>query len=146
MEYKERPELKEFNRLFKELMDLYYEISLRAGISDSAYDILYAMVSMGDGCLQKDIADYYHMSRTTVNSSLKKLEEQGYISMQKGAGRNKHLFLTEAGEKLVEREILPVMEMEADIFSEMKPGEGSEFLRLMQEYVRIYREKVNRNL
>lgn len=146
MNYQERPELKEFNRLFKEMMDLYYEVSMRSGISGSAYDILYAMVSMGDGCLQKDIADYYHMSRTTVNSSLKKLEEQGYIYMKKGSGRNKHLFLTEEGERLVAKKIIPVMEMEADVFSEMKSCDGGEFLRLMQEYVNAYRKKVNQNI
>lgn len=83
MDYTETLELKELNRLIKELMDLYYETSLKSGLSDSTFDILYAMVSMGNGCLQKEIADYYHMSRTTINSSVKKLEEQGYISMQK---------------------------------------------------------------
>ena len=76
MEYKESPELKEINRLIKELMDLYYEVSLKSSLSESAFDILYALVSMGSGCMQKDIADYYHVSRTTINSSSKKLEEQ----------------------------------------------------------------------
>lgn len=142
MDYKETPELKNLNCLIKELMDLYYEVSLRSGLSDSTFDILYAMVSMGNGCLQKDIADHYHMSRTTINSSVKKLEEQGYIAMQKGQGKNKHLFLTDAGEKLILAKIIPVMEMEASIFGEMKPGEGQEFLRLLQEYVNIYRERV----
>ncbi len=142
MEYKESPELKEINRLIKELMDLYYEISLKSGLSDSAFDILYALVSMGSGCMQKDIADYYHVSRTTINSSAKKLEEQGYLTMQKGQGKNKHLFLTDAGKKLVSEKIIPVMQMEAGIFAEMKPGEAKEFLRLFQEYIRIYRERI----
>lgn len=138
----ETPEWKELNRLIKELMDLYYEIALKSGLSGSAFDILYAMVSMGSGCLQKDIADYYHMSRTTVNSSIKKLEEQGFITMQKGQGKNKHLFLTDAGTQLVHDKIIPAMQTEAGIFAEMKPGEGKEFLRLFQEYIKIYRERI----
>ena len=142
MEYKESHELKEINRLIKELMDLYYEVSLKSSLSESAFDILYALVSMGSGCMQKDIADYYHVSRTTINSSAKKLEEQGYLTMQKGHGKNKHLFLTDAGKKLVSEKIIPVMQMEAGIFAEMKPGEGKEFLRLFQEYIRIYRERI----
>ena len=142
MEYKESPELKEINRLIKELMDLYYEVSLKSSLSESAFDILYALVSMGSGCMQKDIADYYHVSRTTINSSAKKLEEQGYLTMQKGHGKNKHLFLTDACKKLVSEKIIPVMQMEAGIFAEMKPGEGKEFLRLFQEYIRIYRERI----
>lgn len=141
MVYEERQELKEFNGLFKELMDLYYETALQSGISNSAYDIFYAMVEMGDGCLQKDIADYYHISRTTVNSSLKKLEEQGYIFMKKGQGKNKLLYLTKSGRKLVQERIIPVMDMENSIFREMKNGDAGEFLRLFKEYVTIYRKK-----
>lgn len=142
MKYVETPELKELNQLIKELMDLYYETALKSGLSDSAFDILYAMVSMGNGCQQKDIADYYHMSRTTINSSLKKLEEQGYIAMQKGQGRNKHLFLTEQGESLIQSKIIPVMKMEDSIFTHMKPEDSKEFLRLFKEYIRIYRERI----
>lgn len=142
MEYTETPELKELNLLIKELMDLYYEVSLKSGLSDSTFDILYAMASMGNGCQQKDIADYYHMSRTTINSSLKKLEEQGYISMQKGQGRNKHLYLTEQGKSLVQAKIIPVMKMENSIFTGMTPDEGKEFLRLFRKFNNIYRERV----
>lgn len=142
MVYEERRELKEFNSLFKELMDLYYETALRSGISNSAYDIFYAMVEMGDGCLQKDIADYYHMSRTTVNSSLKKLEVQGYIFMEKGDGKNKLLHLTDRGKQLVQERIIPVMDMENSIFREMNNGDGKELLRLLRDYVAIYRKKM----
>ena len=142
MVYEERRELKEFNSLFKEMMDLYYETALRSGISNSAYDIFYAMVEMGDGCLQKDIADYYHMSRTTVNSYLKKLEVQGYIFMEKGGGKNKLLHLTDRGKQLVQERIIPVMDMENSIFGEMNNGDGKEFLRLLRDYVAIYRKKM----
>lgn len=140
MNYQEKPELKEFNRLFKELMDLYYEVGVKSGLSESAYDILYALISMEDGCSQKEIADYYHTSRTTINSSLKKLEAQDYIYMSKGEGRNKRLYLTEKGERMAEQKIIPIMEMEASVFEEMQ--EGKKFLRLMAEYTRIYRKKV----
>lgn len=142
MEFGLGQELKEFNALFKEIMDLYYETALRSGVSNSAYDIFYAMVELGDGCLQKDIADYYHMSRTTVNSSMKKLEEQGYIFKEKSRGKSKRLHLTEQGERLVQEKILPVMEMENSIFHEMKNGEAQEFLRLMRTYAMIYRKKL----
>ena len=50
--------------------------------------------------------------------------------------------MTDAGKKLVSEKIIPVMQMEAGIFAEMKPGEGKEFLRLFQEYIRIYRERI----
>ena len=92
----ETPEWKELNRLMKELMDLYYEIALKSGLSGSAFDILYAMVSMGSGCLQKDIAEYYCISKQTINSSIKKLEAQGYITLEKGKRRELYIHLTPA--------------------------------------------------
>ena len=60
--------------------------------------------------------------------------------MSKGEGRNKRLYLTEKGERMAEQKIIPIMEMEASVFEEMQ--EGKKFLRLMAEYTRIYRKKV----
>lgn len=66
-------ELKEVNRLYKELDDIYHDISLRLGISDSVLIILYSIVEMGDGCIQKDISEKFSISRQTINSAIKKL-------------------------------------------------------------------------
>ena len=51
------PGIREFNRLYKELDDLYHNLALRQGLSDSASIILYALYLLGDGCLQRDICD-----------------------------------------------------------------------------------------
>lgn len=142
MGYQESKELKEFNQLFKEMMDLYYETAVRSGLSESAYDIFYAITCWGEGCSQKDIADLYHMSRTTINSSLKKLEEQGFIFLEKGTGKNKLLYLTEKGKAYMEQKILPCIQLEEAVFREMKPEENREFLSLLRRYVQIYRRKV----
>ena len=37
------PGIREFNRLYKELDDLYHNLALRQGLSDSASIILYAL-------------------------------------------------------------------------------------------------------
>ncbi len=57
LEYRLGSELKEFNRLYKEFDELYHGIAVRAELSDSAFCILYAVVEMGDGCLQKEISN-----------------------------------------------------------------------------------------
>ncbi|MEI3013935.1 MAG: hypothetical protein V8T36_03785 [Ruthenibacterium lactatiformans] len=44
------PGIREFNRLYKELDDLYDNLALRQGLSDSASIILYALYLLGDGC------------------------------------------------------------------------------------------------
>ena len=61
--------LREFNRLEKELNDLYHDVALKMGISDSAFSIFYILYTLGDGCLQKDICYEIFANKQTVNSS-----------------------------------------------------------------------------
>ena len=51
-----RKEMKELNKQYRETDRIYHEISMQSGLSDSAFMILYAIVELGDGCQQKDIA------------------------------------------------------------------------------------------
>lgn len=139
---KEKKELKKFNCLYKELDDLYHEIALKNGLSDSAFSILYAIVELGDGCLQTEIADCYSISKQTIHTSAKNLEKKGYLSFRPGKGRDMHLCLTESGEKLIEEKILPVLELENSVFSEMSPKESSQLLYLTEKYVEMFRKKV----
>ena len=50
MEEKIEDMVREFNRLDKELDDLYHEIALKIGIPDSAFTIFYIICCLGDGC------------------------------------------------------------------------------------------------
>ena len=40
-------ELREFNRLYKRLDDLYHSLSLKMGMSDSTFMILYTIAELG---------------------------------------------------------------------------------------------------
>lgn len=63
--------LKEFNKIDKELNDLYHETALRMNLSDSAFSIFYVICSLGDGCLQKDICYETFANKQTVHSSIR---------------------------------------------------------------------------
>lgn len=141
MDTKQENEWKRFNCLYRELDNLYHEIALKSGLSDSAFSILYAMVELGDGCLQTEIAQWHSISKQTIHTSAKKLEEKGYLSFQKGRGRDMHLYLTAEGKKLIEEKILPVFELENIVMTEMGQRDRQEFLRLTERYVALFREK-----
>lgn len=143
MKFEQINEIKEFNQLYKELDEMYHILALNAGLSDSAFLILYTIMESGGGCLQKDIAAMYSISKQTINSSIKNLEKQGYLESRPGKGHDKHLFLTAAGQAFADERIIPVMQLDNDVFREMPPEEISEFLRLTRKYVAIYREKFN---
>lgn len=134
--------LREYNRLYRELENLYYEISVKAGISCSAFWIMYTIVELGDGCLQKDIAQRYSFSRQTISSSVRSLEKKGYITLKHGKGRNMHLILTQEGNEFVHEKIAPLMETENRVFEHMSLEESRELLRLSCKYNEIFREQV----
>ena len=141
MKYKQGKHLEEFNRLYREMDQIYHGLAVKMGLSDSAFIILYTIMELGEGCLQKDIADWCSLSRQTVNSSIQNLKSQGFLSLDSGKGREKEIFLTDEGKRMVEEKIFPVMELEQSVFEEMSPQECRELLKLMGKYVGKFRKK-----
>lgn len=134
-------EVREYDRLCQETESLYHNISAKMGLSDSSSQILYSMVELGDGCLQTDISKWYSCSKQTISSSVKVLEKKGLLRLEPGKGRDMHLHLTEEGQKLIEKTIYPMIDMENRVFFSMPLEERQEFLRLMRKYVKILKEQ-----
>ncbi len=130
-----------FSRLYKELDDLYHEIALKLEISDSAFTILYVLCKQGDGCLQKDICQQSYCSKQTINSSIRKLTQKGFLYLTPGQGRDKHIHLTEAGKAFVNDKIKPIIQIEDSSFSCLSPEERQTLLQLTQKFVNVFREK-----
>lgn len=131
----------QYNSLFKEMTDIYQNIALKLEISDSAFLILYAIIELGCGCTQKDIAQMYYMSKQTINSSIKNLEKSGYITLKQDKGNNKQIFLTTLGEKLAQEKIKPVIKIENDVFAQMSFDESQKLLKLTRKYTDLLKEK-----
>ncbi len=145
MQYKQGQELREFNRLYKKMEELYHGLALKLELSDSAFVIFYTICEIGDGCSQKLLCQELSMSKQTVNSAMRKLEQRGYVCLKKGKdGRERQIFLTEKGENIIKEKIHPVMEMEDRVFVKMPREEREEFLRLTRKYVLLMTEEVQR--
>lgn len=121
----------EFNRIFKEFNDIYHEVASRLGLSNSAFDIFYAICELGDGCLQRDICKTTYIPKQTVNSSIRNLEREGYLTLVHG---NMHIYLTERGKDMLKNVIYPVIEVENDSFKGLADEESELLLRLLEKY------------
>ena len=55
--------------------------------------------------------------------------------MRHGKGRQKQIYLTEKGQKMLQEKIYPVMQIENNVFQKMEETEARELLRLFQKYV-----------
>lgn len=135
--------MREFDKVDKEFNDLYREAASKMGISDSSFLIFYTLYTLGDGCLQKDICSENFVNKQTINSAIRKLEQEGLLYLQQGRGRDKHIYLTETGKMLIEKHFVPLVQKENEAFAVLKPQEQTELLRLTRKYIESLKIKLN---
>lgn len=133
-----------FNKFYKEIHDIYHEMSVNAGLSDSSFDILYSIFELGDGCLQSDIRRISFLPKQTINSSIHKLEKDGYIYFSNGRGRTKHINLTDEGKILIQEKIYPVIKCENNSFSLLDKEEQILLLNVSDKYSKALRNEFNK--
>lgn len=133
---------RQYNRVIKESDELYHSIAKYLGLSDSAFEVLYFMYDLGEGCTQKDICQVAFAKKQTVHSAIQGLERDGVLRMEPGRGREVCLFLTENGRKMVEEKIEPVIQQELEALGELTQKEIEQMLRLNFKYLTGLRDKI----
>lgn len=134
--------LKEYNHIYKEANDIYHEIARKLQLSDSALDIFYTIFEMGDNCLQRDICKASCMPEQTVNSSIRKLQTDGYLTLSPGKGRSMHIHLTPSGQKLIQEKLVPLIRIENDAFEDMTVEECEQLIHLNAKYNQTLRSSI----
>lgn len=132
---------REYDLLCKELDDLYREIAARAGLSNGAFSVLYALWDLGDGSLQRDLCGRCFLSKQTVHSAVRKLEGDGILRTEQGKGRDLHLHLTQRGAELVRRAVIPIAQAEDRALNAMAPTDREELLHLTRQYIQHFRDE-----
>ena len=131
--------IREIDRFWRESDSIYHEVALRLGLSDSSFDILYAIVRLGEGCTQKDISAEVLLGKQTLNSSIHKLAKQDVLELHAN-GRATRIFLTDKGRALVSDKIVPVFEAEGRALETIGMQNVREFLRISKLYCAALRE------
>lgn len=134
-------EAKRLNQLYAEIDQAYHEAARRLGLSDSVLAILYAVCDLGEPCDLREVIRLAGSSKQTINSALRKLEQEGILHLEKDGGRKKKVCLTEQGRCLIKEAILPLIELENEIYEGWTKQERELYLRLTQEYLESFREK-----
>lgn len=135
--------LKEYNHIYKEANDIYHEIARKLQLSDSALDIFYTIFEIGDNCLQRDICKASCMPKQTVNSSIRKLQTDGYLTLSPGKGRSMHIHLTPSGQKLIQEKLVPLIRIENDAFEDMTVEECEQLIHLNAKYNQALRSRLS---
>ncbi|MDE5791895.1 MAG: MarR family transcriptional regulator [Oscillospiraceae bacterium] len=135
-------EMKRFNHLTSEINAAYHEAALKLGISDSAMQILYTICNNGESCLISDICRLTGISKQTINSALRKLEDEKILYLEIYKGRSKIIRLTESGKILAEKTVMKIIEIENKIFEAWSEEKRNLYLSLTQQYLTMFQDEI----
>ena len=127
----------EYGRLYKEDDSLYRRLARHFGLSESSFWILYSLEASSQPLTQADLSGWLYLSKQTVNSGLKQLEQEGHSRLTDGPGRKKYLQLTDQGQALTARTVRRVLELEERAFLAMTPEEQDGLLRLTRRHLEL---------
>lgn len=135
-----------FNRLHKKMNVLYHDYAKSVGLSDAAFWLMYSLYEYGQPCTQKDLCSAWFYAPQTINSALKSMEEQGFITLELApkSRKNKQVFFTEAGKALVEEKIVPLVNAEERSFERLDEQERNQLLAITQKHIGILEEEIGK--
>ena len=142
MEVKISTKVQALNKMLCNIDNAYQLMLQKKNLSDSDYAILFAILELGEGCLQKDISNASYISKKTINSTIKKFERDGIIKLVAGKYPNMHIYFTEKGKKYIKDNIIPLIEFENKFLEDIPDNEYENMVELYLKYVKIFREKV----
>ncbi|MGN1382784.1 MAG: MarR family winged helix-turn-helix transcriptional regulator [Eubacterium sp.] len=134
--------IRRFNRINDEINALYHRASTKLGFSDSELIILYLLCGYDGELTQSRIIELTGMSKQTVNSSVRRMEQNGLVVLGERTNHRRVIQFTKAGENLSRDVILPFMEREEALFSDWTPEEKETFLSLHKRYLNALRRMV----
>lgn len=131
----------EFNEIMKETDDLYGNLAKKFKMSDCMLWILYILREDDRAVTQSDICNMMYLPKQTVNSSLKKMEANGYIELVNISDkRSKQVCLTEKGIDLANNTVDIVISKENNALSKMDEKEQELLMNLLGKFNNLLKE------
>lgn len=137
-------QLETFNQNIKEITSIYHKASIKLGISDGEFWVLYSLLVLGGEYSQQNICDMWSLPKQTVNSVISNLKKKGYVFLETvPKTRNlKIIRLTQAGKTFGENTVMRIFEAEQRTFSKMLENERQIFISLIGKYITFLGEEI----
>lgn len=125
--------------------EIYHTAAERMGLSDSAFTIMYGLYETGRPCTQKEICERWGLNKQTVNSSVKKLVNQGVVMVSPSGEnfREKLISFTEKGAALAKGTVARAMEAELAVFERFTEEERRAAVALSEKQLRLLKEELS---
>lgn len=137
--------IRRYNGLYKETNGIYHELARHFGLSDSAFWILYTLREAGGCVSQSQLCGDLYLSKQTVHSALKQLEQGGYLRLENvpNSRKNKQVQVTPQGEQLLAQVADPVFAMEERAFLRLSPQQRQALLALDESMLEALRQEAD---
>ena len=135
-------EMAEFNRLYKEIDNIYSRYAASQGISPTTLCILYSIYTEDAPCTQTKLVEDWGMPTQTVNSCLKALEKSGFVRLEfaEGNRKSKCIHLSTQGKEMTDRIIAPLVEAENQALEALGPEWRKQLMELTKKHTSLLYE------
>ena len=132
-----------FTSITGEIDSLYHEAALRLGQSDSTMTVLYTLLGTGGQCNISEICRLSGMRKQTLNSALRKLEQNDLLCLRSSTSKNKTVILTEKGYETALQSAGKLQKIEEETLKEWTQEEIDTFFCLAERYLNRFRSLVD---
>ncbi len=135
-------EPRRYNRLLSEIDEVYHELAVRQGFSDSAMTILYVLSDNDGKCRLPELIKSSGVNKQTIVSALRKLEKNDIVYLEPVDKKSKRACLTEKGFRIVHETVERVLDVETKIYSSWSKEEWDLYVQLTERYLHQIREEM----
>lgn len=113
-----------FGKAIYHVDSFYDEFAKQSNVSSALLWVLYAL-NDGEPHTQIEVSTEWELPKTTVNTVIKELQQNGYVELIpiKGKRREMSIALTEAGKEYADRILSDLYKKEASVYGTLTPEE-----------------------
>ncbi len=126
--------LKRLNSAISLIDGIYHYAACLFGISDSILTILYTLSCLDGECMLCDIYKSCGIPKQTINSAVRRLENDGLIILEQYNGKSKKAKLTEKGIAFADKTVSKLIAAENNILDSWSEGDSDLYISLNQRY------------
>ena len=123
------------NAYICEMNAVYHSLAQTLDLSDSVMQVLYTALAHGGSCTLREICLLTGISKQTLSSCLRKLEQEDIIRLEAIDGKQKRVCLTEKGLTLANKTALVELDLETAILESWPEAEREHYLQLTKRYL-----------
>lgn len=137
-------EFQRINFMLLSISMLYHDAVVRFGLTDNIALILRFLYETGDHCPLSSIYKMTGVRKQTLNSSIRKLEADDILYLEKDTGRSKRIVLTEKGKQLIENTVAQIHHAEIHALDDWTQEEIQSYMRSLTKVADSLKRELDR--